>query len=366
MTNSNQFIVPYMQYRRIPATATVNVRLTRDIVHHAVAVSIARYVCFIAMSSVVLAIRGYAYWKYTPSLALRCIVLISEIGRCVVVATQLGSVLTYSCNYKGVATWFSPIETGPEWDAPTQEQFRRLVWEHIGWVWPAKGLYWLAEKAFILLTGRTVFAKFKSPTTEDYLSDAEEIQLSVYDDDAPMTRNVTSIYKINFLGTPRVVVACMSSCLYATLEMRLLFGFPAFFVNIFNVVTPVLFAYFNTSDPTAKYFWLAEQLIVNVLKYYDWEDWSVNTTFGEFAVQPHEQELAAMGEDEELGSRDDDGEQDGSQRGTATGGAEEQTLHEVDITELEVVEEEAQAPHDVDITELHVAEEAKAVSRAVI
>jgi len=55
---------------------------------------------------------------------------------------------------------------------------------------------------------------------------------------------------------------------------------PSLALGLCSVVTPVLFAYFDSLDPKAKYFWVVEQIVVSFVKYYDWEDWGIYTTFG--------------------------------------------------------------------------------------
>jgi hypothetical protein len=74
--NSNQFIVPYMQYRKIPPSP-LEIQLTRETVHRAAALSVARYFILLATSTIILIIRGILFWKFTPTLALRIIVLLS-------------------------------------------------------------------------------------------------------------------------------------------------------------------------------------------------------------------------------------------------------------------------------------------------
>ena len=283
-----------MQYhdRKIPSSL-IEIQLTRETIHRAAALSIARYFILLATSTIILVIRGILFWTFTPTLALRIIVLLSLIGRWIMVVTQTGSVLTYSCQYKAVGTWFSPDSTGPFWDPLTQHTFRALVWENISCMWHAKITFCIVEKTVVAITGRPFFYKFQSPAVTEYESKngATDLSLLVYDDDVSP---VIPKYTIRFRNTPRIILINLQSALSATLGEKLLFGFPALSLGLCGVVAPVLFALFNPPDPKAKYFWVVEQIVVALVKYYDWEDWGINTTFGRGVPQPLEHESDGM------------------------------------------------------------------------
>ena len=287
-----------MQYHKIP-TSALEIQLTRETVHRAAALSIARYFILLATSTIILVIRGTLLWKFTPILALRIVVLLSEIGRWIVVVTQTGSVLTYSCQYKAVGTWFSPVDetpTGPFWDSETQDTFRALIWENMSYMWHAKFVFWILEKTLVTITGRPCFSKFTSPSQTEYEVEngATDLELLVYDDDVSPVVDRAPKYTIRFRNTPRIVVACLQSALYGTSGQKLTFGVPSLALGFCGVVAPVLFAYFDPLDPKAKYYWVLEQIVVSLVKYYDWEDWGINTTFGRGVARTLEHESDRM------------------------------------------------------------------------
>jgi hypothetical protein len=284
-----------MQFRKVP-TSPLEIQLSRETVHRAAALSIARYFILLATSIIVLIIRGILLWKFTPSLALRIVVLLAEIGRWIVVVTQTGSVLTYSCQFKAVGTWFSPVDktpTGSFWDPSTQHAFRSCIWENMSNMWHAKTIFWITEKTVVAITGRPYFSKFTSPSQTEYEAEngAADLDLLVYDDDMS---DGTPQYTIRFRNTPRMVLACLQNPLYGNLGQKLLFGVPALVLGFFGVVAPVLFGYFDPGDPKAKYYWFVEQIVVGLVKYYDWEDWGINTTFGKGVALTLEHQSARM------------------------------------------------------------------------
>ena len=284
-----------MQYHKNP-TAPLEIQLTRETVHRAAALSIARWFILLATSTIILVIRGTLLWEFTPTLALRIVVLLSEIGRWIVVVTQTGSVLTYSCQYKAVGTWFFPVDkvpTGPFWDRETQDAFRALVWENMSYMWHAKLVFWIMEQTVVAVTARPFFSKFTSPPQTEYEAEngATDLDLLVYDDDvSPHDPK----YTIRFRNTPRIVLECLKTALYGTLEQKLMFGVPSLALGLCGVIAPVLFAYCDPLDPKAKYFWIAEQIVVSLVKYYDWEDWGINTTFGRGVALTSEHENDRM------------------------------------------------------------------------
>ena len=149
-------------------------------------------------------------------------------------------------------------------------------------MWHAKILFWIAEKTIVAVTGRPFFSKFTSPGQTEFEAEngATDLDLFVYDDDVSSVVDRTPKYTIRFRNTPRMVLACLQSALYGKLSLRMLFGVPALALGFCGVVSPVLFAYFDSGDAKAKYFWVVEQIVVALVKYYDWEDWGINTTFG--------------------------------------------------------------------------------------
>ncbi len=146
------------------------------------------------------------------------------------------------------------------------------------------------------MTGRPYFSKFTSPAQTEYEAEngATDLDLLVYDDDVSPVLDRTPKYTIRFRNTPRMVLACLQSPLYGTLGQKLLFGVPALILGFFGVVAPVLFGYFDPGDPKAKYYWFAEQIVVGLVKYYDWEDWGINTTFGRGVAPTLEHNSARM------------------------------------------------------------------------
>ena len=287
-----------MQFRKVP-TSPLEIQLSRETVHRAAALSIARYFILLATSIIVLIIRGILLWRFTPSLAFRIVVLLAEIGRWITVVTQTGSVLTYSCQFKAIGTWFSPVDetpTGSFWDPSTQHAFRSCIWENMSYMWHAKIIFWIVEKTVVAITGRPYFSKFTSPAQTEYEAEngAADLDLLVYDDDMSPVLDRTPKYTIRFRNTPRMVLACLRSPLYGTLGQKLLFGVPALVLGFFGVVAPVLFGYFDPGDPKAKYYWFVEQVVVGLVKYHDWEDWGINTTFGKGVAMTLEHESAMM------------------------------------------------------------------------
>jgi hypothetical protein len=209
------------------------------------------------------------------------------------VVTQTASVLTYSCQYKAVGTWFSPMPIGSFWDPPTQHAFRTLIWENMSYMWHAKIVFWIVEKTVVAVTGRPFFSKFTSPAQTEYEAEngATDLNLLVYDDDvSPRYSNIHHQVPQH----SEIVLSCIQSSLIATPGEKLLFGVPALALGFLGVVAPVLFALCNPPDPKAKYFWIVEQTVVGLVKYFDWEDWGINTTFGRGAALSLEHESDSM------------------------------------------------------------------------
>ena len=282
--NSNLFIIPYMQYHKIPPSP-LEIQLTRETVHRAAALSIARYFILLATSTIILVIRGILFWNFTPTLGLRVVILLSEIGRWLMVLIQTAAVLTYSCQHKAVGTWFVLIDNVPTsrlWNRSTQNAFRALVWENMTYMWHAKIVFWIVEKTVVVVTGCPFFSKFTSPAQAEYevVNGATDLVLLVYDDDVSPVVDDSPKYTIKFRNTPGIILLFSQTYLEAALGLRLFVGVPLLVLGFFGVVAPVLFALYDPPDPKAKYFWFVEQIVVALVKYYDWEDWRINTTFG--------------------------------------------------------------------------------------
>jgi hypothetical protein len=186
--------------------------------------------------------------------------------------------MTYSAQYKGVANWFSPISSGPRWNQREQDEFSNLVVKNIGWAFHARVLFWILRKGFAA-AGTPVFSMFNSPPSSDYTADTVEIRMSVYDDDDTARRDQSPLYTVSFCNTPRIVGYGMQKTLVGSFEEQLWLGIPVVVLSMFGVFTSVVLVFWNTTNGAARYFWLVEQLAVNCLKYYDWEDLSVNTSF---------------------------------------------------------------------------------------
>jgi len=145
------------------------------------------------------------------------------------------------------------------------------------------------EKTVVAVTGRPYFSQFTSPPQTEYEAEngATDLDLLVYDDDVSPVVDSTPIYTIRFRNTPRMIRAWLRSAMYGKLALKLMLGVPSLALGFCGVVALVLFAYFDPLDLKAKYFWVVEQIVVSFVKYYDWEDWGINTTFGRGVAVEH-------------------------------------------------------------------------------
>jgi len=160
----------------------------------------------------------------------------------------------------------------------------------------AKIAFWITEKTVEAVNGRPYFSKSTSPPQIEYEVEngATDLELLACDDDVFPVIDRTPKHTIRFHNTPRSVLACLHTALGPILKEKLMFGLPSLALGFLGVVAPVLFAYFDSLDPKAKYCWVLEQIVVSLVKYYDWEDWGINTTFGRGVARTLEHESNRM------------------------------------------------------------------------
>jgi hypothetical protein len=176
------FIIPYILDHPDPQPDIENrsartVPLTRSVLRKTAARSVARFaICWVNVtlsSALCIAIQFVFLRRY--------VLWIGAIGRWAMVMGQVSSVFTYSCAYKCVSTWASPLRFGKgdedKFNPLEREELRREVYQFIGHAYHVRVLFWIVELAWRLLGllhcfrrhfGRTIFASFRSPHDDEF------------------------------------------------------------------------------------------------------------------------------------------------------------------------------------------------------
>ena len=180
--NLSMFIIPYMLNCDPPPTQFI--RLTRVDLHKTAARSVARYGIFLATIGVLSAVRMTILWFYMENGVERYLMLGSEIGRCAMAVLQESSILTYSCGYKCVSTWASPVIYA-EWDISEEGKFRNEVVQSIGHAYHAYALFLLVELIWKWMGflfpwwqrqfGPRIFSQFNSPGDDEFREEEQVI-----------------------------------------------------------------------------------------------------------------------------------------------------------------------------------------------
>jgi hypothetical protein len=264
------------------------VRLTMDATDGAAARSVARFAKLIVWSWLFLMLRllftcryrgGWRNWR-------NWIVGLTEVGRWLAVMVQEQSVVTYSCQYKGVSTWGSPPPTTGErryWDQERQVWFKEEVYHFIGWHLHVRLFFWAVEKSWPKLAklfnwrfGAQIFANFASPSQEAYQSNCFTLLTTIYNERAAGPRQRCHV--IRFEHVPTLMVGRLTESLMGVQEQRMIVGNPLLVLAVAGVFTPILFILWPPSNSTRDYL-LAEQIVVNAVKYWEFNDMSINTKF---------------------------------------------------------------------------------------
>ena len=154
--NFSMFIIPYML--DCNPSPVRSVRLTRASLHTTAARSVARFGIFLASIAIIFTIRASIILLYMENGVQKYLMLGSEIGRFFMIVLQESSILTYSCGYKCVASWASPVIYS-KWDIQDEERFRGDVVQSMGYAYHAYAQFCLVElvwKGMALLDRKSV------------------------------------------------------------------------------------------------------------------------------------------------------------------------------------------------------------------
>jgi hypothetical protein len=173
--NLSMFIIPYMLNCHLSPAQFV--RLTRADLHRTAACSVARFGIFLASITIVSSIRMAILLIYMENGVEQYLMLGSEIGRWFMAVLQESSILTYSCGYKCVSSWASPV-TYTYWDIGEEENFRNEVVQSIGYSYHAYAMFRLFEVVWKWMGflfpwwkrnfGPRIFSCFSSPSDDEF------------------------------------------------------------------------------------------------------------------------------------------------------------------------------------------------------
>jgi hypothetical protein len=274
--------------RRVSKPERNQISLSPSAVENAASHSIARFWILLSWSLVIFILRTSLLWFYTSSWWQNAIILTSEFGRLAMTIFQEVSIVTYSCQYKGVSTWGTPpsARTGQYWSDEKQKQFQQAVLDEVGRNYLAKWLFlgvervWprvfpLSSRIFPENVGESIFAKFCSPPADSFLEGSDLI-LAVHEERPGADEKHQ--YSITFQKVPEIIVKMMQGYLAPTSGERLVFGYSMLIPALAGIIAPVIFALARPSA-FAQIYWLVEQSVVNVVKYYDFCEVSINSKF---------------------------------------------------------------------------------------
>lgn len=275
--------------RRVSKLERNQLTLSPSAVENAAAFSIARFAILLSWSLILFSIRVSFLWYYMSSWWQKAIILISECGRLAMVIFQELSIMTYSCQYKGVSTWGTApsARMGKYWNEEKQKEFKNAVLDEIGRHYFAKCIFLGIERvwhtAYPLSSwmfppdhvGEFMFAKFCSPAA-DRFTEGNDLIVTVHE--KWPSAEEKHLYSITFRRVPDIVVREMQSYLMPSTEQRLWFGYPTLIPALAGIIAPILFTLGQPST-FALIYWLVEQSIVNLVKYYDFSECSINSKF---------------------------------------------------------------------------------------
>lgn len=291
--NFSMFIIPYML--DCSPSPVRSVRVTRARLHATAAHSVARFGIFLASIAIIFAIRTTILLLYMENGVQKYLVLGSEIGRYLMTVLQESSILTYSCGYKCVASWASPV-IYTKWDIHEEERFRADVVQSIGYAYHAYALFWLVELVWkgmgFLLSwwkrklGPRIFSKFSSPSNSEFLGEETvTIRLRV-EEQLEFSANWNQKYVVDF-EVPKAFDVARREILVGETWFRwgaicLCGGFA-----ICGIVGPIKF--FGDGRPTsgAKILFAIMQLVPWALFYKDIPNQSINCEFASSSSGSH-------------------------------------------------------------------------------
>jgi hypothetical protein len=283
--NFSMFIIPYML--DCSPSPIRSVRVTRASLHTTAARSIARFGIFLASIAIIFIIRTTILLLYMENGVQKYLMLASEIGRYLMIILQESSILTYSCGYKCVASWASPV-IYTRWDIHDEERFRSDVVQSMGYAYHAYALLWLVEvvwKSMGYLVpwwrwnfGPRIFSKFSSPSNNEF-QDEETVTIRLrVEEQLEFSATWNQKFVVDF-KVPKAFEVARRERLFGETWFRLgaicLCGGFA----ICGVVGPV--GFFGNGRPTsgAKILFTLMQLVPWALFYKDISNQSINCEF---------------------------------------------------------------------------------------
>lgn len=263
-----------------------DVTMSRDSIQNAAAQSFARFLIVVTWSSIMFAGHNVILWFYVTRWQIYLPLVFAGYGRLLLTIFQASSVFTYSCHYKGVCTWASPYRSSKSlkpwaWDDARQQAFSQSVRTNLGWNYPAKIFCYILEFLWPRLIssvvpaqqrGTSMYSVFGSPVDVEFATGGcLELRIS-----ERTTSTVRDLYDIRFLNVPQSIKHFLRNPLVPSPAERLVFGGLTIVPIFVAIVEPVLVGVIHAHQvPKALY--LLEQVIVAVIRYYDFSDSSINT-----------------------------------------------------------------------------------------
>lgn len=284
-----------MWQKDIPQGTEVHISLNEQAISRTGALSLARLFHFFIICGIVMTIRVLLVYLHVQVPWLKWMIIVSETGRTILAVFQEISIMVYSCYHKGIHTWSSPTwrtsipssQNGAyeRWEA----NFERQFYDFLNWDYPAKALFWILKQGWTLVVKikgalgikqkytERIFSAFRAPLSSDFKPELVET-LKIDIQEVQQNNTTNHLYSIVFENIPQSIFASLDKPLRPADDQRMLFG-PVFLSFILiGMVAQIAFSILDVSAQ-AQSFWLIEQWIVIVFKYYDFSYVKVNTLF---------------------------------------------------------------------------------------
>lgn len=270
----------------------VEVFFSHETVMKAAAQSIARLAIYLSLSFNFFILRITIAIFCSPSFRIRYAICITEFLRLVIAINHELSVLTYSLFYKGVWTWatFLYASDRPEgefcvdpkrkpWSIREQNTFEAAVWKELRWWNPARIVFWIACRCWppVFKRWNRTFQSWSIPDRKEF-NDVEglyELRFEVSDPRGLQQPSPQNLYKVDFRNVPAQYLALLGGYLSAGVEYRL-FGTLALLCSALHLGLPFVFLAYHPNN-FARVYYVMEQAVAKLLRYYDPHDFSINT-----------------------------------------------------------------------------------------
>lgn len=293
MMERNHHIPTEAEAALIPPTTSV--LLTREGQRRTAALAVARFAVVIATSTLICIVRLVILYLFMEKGLKRHILWISELGRLAMILSQESSVLTYSCAYKGVTTWASPVQFGKIWDGGEQAVFRREVVQFMGRAHHARLVFWVAEQFFKLMGflfsswrvefGPSIFSSFNSLDEESFSSESMQTVWLCVSEKEQMSANWVMLYKVEF-KLPDAIIKRLHRNLTADRRGRIAVALLLIFPALCGIVGPFMLIGNGGVANVAIVIFDLMQVAAGMVRYIDCPNRSINCKFEDVAVSP--------------------------------------------------------------------------------